>query len=121
MTISKVYEASNIEYMDEAIERLRSMFPSGSTVTTTIKNVSRSGMGRSIAVLGTDANGQICNVSRDVARVCEWRFDNDRQAVYVSGCGMDMAFHTVYTLAHVLYRTDENWQRAGYLLENRTI
>jgi hypothetical protein len=121
MTISKVYEASNVEYMKLAMERLRNTFPSGSTVTTTIKNVSRSGMGRSIAVFATDDKGIICNVSRDVARVCEWRYDNDRQAVYVSGCGMDMAFHLVYTLAHVLYRTDENWQRAGYLLENRTI
>lgn len=79
-------------------------------------------MGRSIAVLAYD-HDRIKNVSHDVARVMGWRYDSDRGAVYVQGCGMDMAFHLVYSLARTLYSELENddTRDSGYWLSSRVI
>lgn len=123
MSYRKVWQSNNADYRAEATQRLRELFPPGSTVTTTVKHVTRSGMGRTIAVLAIDPDdkGTIRNVSRDVARVLDWREDSDRQGVYVEGCGMDMCFHLTYTLARVLHATDENWRNAGYSLESKMV
>ena len=134
MSRRKVWEHDNEEYRNESLARLRAYFPPGSEVTTVVRHVTQSGMSRVISVLairthnpqsdGDVANwrDRIINVSRDVARVVGWAYDNDHGGVYVTGCGMDMAFHTVYTLASILYRdTADEPARAGYLLDNRTI
>jgi hypothetical protein len=113
MSYRKVWESTNREYLAESTERLRVLFPVGSTVHTVIANVTSSGMGRTIKVLAIGPDG-ISNVSHDVARVLGWRVDTDRAGVYVQGCGMDMAFHLVYTLARVLY--DD-----GYALTQRHV
>jgi hypothetical protein len=42
----------------------------------------------------------------------EWTYDRRREALKVTGAGMDMGFHTVYTLATVvLGRSDSLTQR----------
>lgn len=122
MSYRKVWENKNREYRAEALDRLRGFFPQGSDVTTTIKNVTRSGMGRTITVLAYDSElGRIRNVSMDVARVLDWQYDDDRGGVYVTGAGMDMAFHLTYTLSRALYAEADGGERSGYLLNQRTI
>jgi hypothetical protein len=127
MSYGKVWEHKDAEHRAEALARLRTVFPQGSWVTTTVKHVTKSGMGRTIMVLAYDPEtGRITNRSGDVARVLDWRFDNERYGVYVEGCGMDMAFHLTYTLARVLYANDggvrdANGVDAGYLLNQNTI
>jgi hypothetical protein len=121
MSYAKVWESKNAEYRAESLEYLRTWFPVGSTVTTTVKHVTDSGMGRTIAVLASDPTNGISNVSHHVARVLDWKYDNDRRGVYVQGCGMDMAFHLTYTLARVLYADQDSDGRAGYLLNNRNV
>lgn len=134
MSRSKVYESRNAEYRAESADRLRELFPAGTEVRTMVKHVSRSGMARVIAVLaiqpgkGSDP-ARIVNVSHDVARVLDWSYDNDHGGVYVTGCGMDMCFHTVYTLARKLFSaddmTDDQRRRygtdTGYLLDSRPL
>ena len=88
----------------EAAEYLRGLFPIGATVTTMIRHVSRSGMRRAVAVLAVGEDRRIRNVSWAVARVTGYRFDRDRDAVLVNGCGMDAGFEVAYNLARVLYR-----------------
>lgn len=118
MAIRKVWEADNADYRAEAIERLRALFPQGSEVNTVVTHVARSGMSRSIEVLGI-RNGRVVSASPDVARVLGWRLD-DSGRVHVGGCGMDMCFHLTYTLARTLYQSD-NSTDAGYLLTSRTL
>ena len=113
MPYRKVYESGNREHLAEATDRLRRLFPSGATVTVSVVNVTRSGMGRTIKVLAVGRYG-ITNVSADVARVVGWRIDTDRVGVYVEGCGMDMCFYLVYTLSRTLY--DD-----GYALSHRSV
>jgi hypothetical protein len=134
MSRRKVWEHTNAEYRAESVALLRELFPPGSEVRTVVKHVSRSGMGRVIDVLAikpaqnSDAP-RIISVGHDVARVLDSRFDFDHDGVWVEGCGMDMCFHLVYTLARALYSDDaetlekhnRTWRDAGYTLESRPL
>ncbi|AXH49812.1 hypothetical protein KNU02_gp87 [Gordonia phage Pleakley] len=138
MAYRNVYNHTSADYRAEALERLRKIFPPKSTATTIVRHVTASGMGRSISVLaptGDPATDRypIMDVSGDVARVLGWKIDNDRGGVYVQGCGMDMTFHLVYSLARALYADvlSDSERRAlagphgsadaGYLINNRSI
>ncbi|WAA19710.1 hypothetical protein SEA_DALILPOP_83 [Gordonia phage Dalilpop] len=132
MSYRKVYAPDDADMLTEALERLREILPPGSTVVTIVKHVTASGMGRTIQPV-TVYNGEVFNLTGYVARVVGWKVDTDRGGVYVQGCGMDMGFHLVYSLARVIYGhldTDEienlmkgtgNTRDAGYLLNHRGI
>lgn len=106
----------------EAIAKLREWFPKGSTVYTNVEHVSRSGMLRHISVWGygrddagkiaMDANGEpyCVHPNYSVALALGWSMARD--SVKVSGCGMDMCFHLVYNLSHVIHGD-------GYALKHR--
>ena len=83
----------------EALDKLRATFHPGDTVYTVLRHVSRSGMSRSISVLDHDNH----DVSFWVSRALGWPVDQKNYGVKVSGCGMDMGFHLVYSLSHVLF------------------
>lgn len=122
-TRRKVYEPNNAELREEAMARLRSLFPRPAIATdvtevpTMVTHVSRSGMSRVIAVFAV-REGKVSNVSYDVARVMGWQHDSEHRGVYIGGCGMDMAFHVVYSLSRMLYGDDPSigGPDAGYIL-----
>lgn len=87
---------------EEAREALREMLPPGSTVYTIIAHVSRSGMRRAVRVLLRTDSG-IWDASYQVARAIGSRVDDVHGGIKVDGCGMDMAFATVYSLSQALY------------------
>lgn len=116
----------------EAIDLLRSWLKPGDTVYTMLKHVSSSGMSRDIAVLIV-RDGQISNVSCDVARAIGAKIDSKdgTAAVKINGAGMDMGFRIVYALGCALWpdgtpephsirngRADTN---GGYALNHRWI
>ena len=86
----------------QAVERLREMLKPGDTVYTTIKHVSRSGMQRSIDVHLIRDNKPVW-IAPAVAKAADYPFDERREALKVSGCGMDMGFAVVYDLSRVLF------------------
>lgn len=86
----------------EALEYLHKLFPVGTTVWTKVTHVARSGMSRRIQVYAIKDNQPI-NVSAYVGRVIGERVNRDELSLCVSGCGMDMCFHTVYNLGRALY------------------
>lgn len=87
----------------EAITRLRETLKPGDTVYTVVRHVSRSGMSRSISVVQLQ-DGEIFDWTLAVARALDERIDQNHDGVKVGGCGMDMGFHLVYELSHVLFR-----------------
>lgn len=119
MSTHKVYEPNNVDYKNEAIDRLRELFPMHSEVRTIVKHVARSGMVRSIVVLAVD-DGKIVDVTYNVARVVGWSI-HDTGGVWVNGCGMDMQFHVVYTLSRILYQDAVPTGDAGYMLTSRPL
>ncbi len=87
---------------DEAIEFLRARIVPGDRLYTTMTHVSSSGMSRSIKVILIRDNDSM-DISGFAGRALGWRCDDRRGGVKVSGCGMDMGFHIVYSLSSVLF------------------
>ena len=102
---------------DYAIERLQEFYLSeGATVYTVIRSVSSSGMSRTMS-LYVSKNSKIENITYYAAHALGWPLVevNGSRALRVGGAGMDMGFHTVYTLSSVLFKGQE---RAGYALKH---
>lgn len=87
----------------ESIARLRKKLRPGSTVYVYCTNVSRSGMSRRLRLLIV-RKGSIESITCDAARAVGWRLrDGSHWEIIANGCGMDMGFHAVYTLARTLF------------------
>lgn len=95
---------------DEALAKLRTMLPPGSTVYTILRHVSRSGMQRSISCVVMTPEGPQ-DVDWLVRRALDLTFDRNHSGVKMEGAGMDMGFALVYSLSFALYR--------GYALRHR--
>lgn len=70
-------------------------------IYTIVKHVSASGMSRDIAVYRV-ADGKPRDISYFVSKILNWPLAKNG-GVKVSGCGMDMGFHLVYTLSCALF------------------
>lgn len=101
--------AHRIELMND----LRAWMPKGSTVYTILRSRARSGMSRVISpvVLQPKTYDSGCDVKWEaepifpeykVAQLLGLGLDKN-QGIKIQGCGMDMGFHLVYTLASILY------------------
>ena len=104
---------------DDARERLLSYYiKEGQTVYTSVKSVSSSGMSRTMSLYVVDGD-RIQNITYYVAQALGWPLveKNGSRVLRVGGCGMDMGFHTVYTLARVLF-TGSVEGDAGYSLRH---
>lgn len=93
--------------VQESLARLRKTCPPGTTVYCTLRHVSRSGMMREIS-LHVVKKGALVPISWHAARVLGWPINDGRShwALRVSGCGMDMGFHTVNALSYKLHGYD---------------
>ena len=88
--------------IEASLARLKKMLKPGATVYATVTHVSRSGMMRHIKLF-VAYKGEIINISWDAANVLEWNMVKGEHALKVGGCGMDMCFHTVYSLGRKLF------------------
>ena len=105
----------------ESIERLRNLF-AGDThplIHTINRHTSSSGMTRDISLLYIKS-GAIHNITYSASLALGWSLSekSGNRAIRVSGVGMDMGFHTVYTLSRVLYRdlVEPAYGDVGYYL-----
>jgi hypothetical protein len=105
----------DFEYAKEQL--LKYYVEEGDTVYTVLRSVSSSGMSRTIS-LKVVKEGKILDLTYFAAEVLGWSLveKNGSRALRVGGCGMDMGFHTVYTLSRVLFKDEESLKDAGYSL-----
>src|SRR3990167_4399984 len=90
----------------EAIADLRAELKPGDTVYTVLRHVSSSGMYRAIDLYTLRCvEGKVSKrwLSYWAAAALEERFDERREAIGVSGAGMDMGWHLVYQLSSALF------------------
>lgn len=86
----------------ESLELLKKELKENDIIYTDVKKVSSSGMYRHIkAYLIKDNKPH--DISFHVANAIGWSFKDKTFAVGVGGCGMDMGFHLVSTLASLLF------------------
>ena len=103
---------------DYSIEQLLTHYVNaGDTIYTVIRSVSSTGMSRTMSVKIV-RDGRIDDITFSVAHALDYPLVevNGSRAIRVSGAGMDMGFHIVYSLSSVLFRGEE---RAGYVLSHR--
>lgn len=107
--------------MDKEIARmkLREMFAEQTNpiVYTILRHVSQSGMSRDIS-LKTMEDGHLIDITytASIALGEKVKDRHGQRVIRVSGCGMDMGFHLVYSLSATLYPNEE---RGGYRLSHR--
>lgn len=109
---------------------LRKMIEPGSTVYVVQKHVSSSGMLRILRLAVIEAeikDGKVEARLRDITRLAAlalgWKDNLDKGGLEVGGCGMDMHFHTVYSLARAIYRgveRKEGERDHGYWLNHES-
>jgi hypothetical protein len=86
---------------NKAIISLKNYLRPGTTVYTVLRSVSASGMSRTLD-LYVVINSEIVRITWRVAEALDARYDQKRQALRVSGCGMDMGWHCIYNLSHLI-------------------
>lgn len=113
----KAQKELDIQYAREQL--LAHYVSEGSTVYTVLRSVSSSGMSRTLS-LKVASEGKILDLTYYAGIVLDWPIVevNGSRALRVGGCGMDMGFHTVYTLSRVLFREEGSTKDAGYLLNH---
>jgi len=124
----------------ESLETLRSIINPGDTINCIIRSVARSGMSRRIDFY-INQSGVMSWITPHVLRLGvmdethkAWRNRGEPNGAYISGCGMDMCFESVYRLGRVLFpqgfAVDGRGRNGdmsghdndgGYALKNRTI
>ena len=106
-------------YVAQTKEELRQLAPQGSTVYCILRDVSRSGMSRRISFYVLRDNRPRCvDHLISVLAVGGARRHPSKDGLVVGGCGMDMGFHVVYSLARSLYRDEPGQRDAGYSLNH---
>lgn len=103
---------------DEAIKRLTEDYDvrPGSTIYVIQRTVARSGMSRTLSLFVKGDDGNLYAITHLVAAVFGQGTveANGALAIRVSGGGMDMNFHTVYSLSWALFGN-------GCALKHRTL
>ena len=87
---------------ENSIETLKEYLKEDMTIHAIIRSVSNSGMTRNISFKITDKDN-ILDLSFHIAKALKYPFNDKKHAVKISGCGMDMAFHVIHNLSHVLF------------------
>ena len=120
---------------NETAEMLRRFLKPGDTVYCVLRNVSKSGMSRRIDFyVMIIPNGNPSQRTTDkpylqylsgyMSKLGIGSWSPDKSGLRVNGCGMDMGFHCVYTLARMIF-TAEDCERTdkdqGYSLRSEWI
>ena len=116
-TTKKEQKALDVQYAREQL--LTHYVKEGDTVYTVLRSVSSSGMSRTIS-LKVANDGKILDLTYYAGIVLDWPIVevHGSRALRVGGCGMDMGFHTVYSLSRSLFRDEEHTGDVGYLLNH---
>ena len=86
----------------ENIKELKKLIGRKHKVYTKIDHVSQSGMTRHISCYVVH-KGELHNVTYLVGAITDYRPSKKTYGLVVSGCGMDMGFHLIYTLSRIMY------------------
>ena len=104
------------EFREQKRQDLLKLIKQGDTVFTILRHCSASGMSRSISLM-VIVDGKPHVIDYTAACLMDMQVNkNNRQGIVVSGCGMDMGFHLVYTLARYLF--PDGTKDGGYALRH---
>lgn len=108
---------------EKAIEYLKTIINEGDTIYYVVKQVSNSGMYRHITFYKFGVKDEFREgedrieaywLTRTMCNALDYRFKDKTECMGVSGCGMDMGFHVIHQLGHVLFGD-------GYKLKSKSL
>jgi hypothetical protein len=103
------------QLQEDAKESLRGILQKGDTLYTIVRHVSQSGMSRRISVFRVNADKEIESIDWLIHRagIFKRANANNGEGLKVTGCGMDMGFHVVYSVSSVVlndgYAIKQRW------------
>lgn len=107
--------------------QLLQLLQPGDVIRVINRHTSSSGMTRFLDLYVIKDN-DTRRLTWSAAKAMGWTYSDRWDAMKVEGCGMDMGFHAVYTLAHYLFAREQfadvvvkgdDHDRRGYWLECR--
>jgi hypothetical protein len=102
----------NEKEKEKAIADLRQWIQEGGTVYTILRHCSRSGLSRSISLFVIKDNQPI-ELDYWAAKAIDYKIDRKNGGLIVTGTGMDMGFHLVYSLSYAMfgngYKLNHKW------------
>jgi len=87
---------------EEAIACLKAQLRPGLILYTCLRRVSSTGMSRTLDLYYVSGE-EILRITWSAAIVLEWTYDRRTEALRVSGCGLDVGYHTVASLSRILF------------------
>lgn len=106
-------------YVAQSKAELRQLAPTGATIYCVLRDVSRSGMSRRISFYVIQDNRPRCiDYLIEVLGTGGAKRHGNKDGLVVPGCGMDMGFHVVYSLARSLHSDAPGSGDAGYALQH---
>lgn len=96
-----------IETKEDAIAKLKEMIQPGDTIYTIVKHVSKSRQSRAISFYVVDSSRNILVIDYYMSLVLEVPFDKKNQGLKIQGDGMDMCWHTVTNLSHLIFNDEK--------------
>ena len=113
--MAKTYKERELDRAYGREKLLEHYVTPGATVYTILRHVSASGMSRDISLVMANGN-EITDITYYAAAALGENLKESagHKAIRVSGGGMDMGFHLVYSLSSVLFNGQD---RAGYVLK----
>lgn len=96
----------------QQLDNLKEIVKAGDTVYTVLQSISSNGMSRRIKVIINDGE-RVRDISYLVAKALEYRYNSKYESLVVGGCGMDMGYHVVSSLARALGYTTNGAQSGG--------
>jgi len=88
-----------------ALAQLQGTLNKGERLYTILRHVSQSGMTRRISVVRVTEDGCIESIDWLISRagIFKRASANNGEGLKVTGCGMDMGFHVVYSLSSAVF------------------
>lgn len=124
--MNKTTNDKKMQIKTEAKETLIRLLGDKTNVYVVQTHVSKSGMQRRLKlfIAGFVYNDEpgLINITYLADRILGWGMDE--RGLKVGGCGMDMHFHTVYTISSILYGRNEDGsynQEGCYKLQTQSI
>ena len=87
---------------DQSAAKLREILKPGQRVFCILRSVSKSGMSRRISFYAVK-DGEMRFLDGYIADILSSVTRDRKEGLRVSGCGMDMGFHVVYSLSSALF------------------
>lgn len=88
--------------LETAKDKLIGLLSDTDTIYTVLRSVSKSGLSRVISFHVVNDNKEIVNINYYIKTLLGYKFNKSRDGLIIKGGGMDMGYHVVHTLKHVL-------------------